>query len=249
MSIRSEIEAEIDLASVLEWSTSTTEVVPDAEDIPLSDGGRYLDATMLYADLAASTQLAMSLPPEVCARIAKSFLVAACRVIRFHGGRIRSFDGDRVMGVFVGDSMCTKAARVGLELHYYVDHYIRPRFMGLYPEIAASGLEISHGVGVDVGRVFVVRSGIRRNNDLVWVGRAPNIAAKLAAIRVPDYRTFITGDVLEKLNASVHKAPANHHRFPGRIMWDWHEWEDAPDGYVGRVAASPWWSRRARNED
>lgn len=248
MGIRSEIEAEIDLGVSLEWSTSTTETVPDAEDVPLMDGGRYLDATMLYADLAASTQLAMLLHPEVCARIAKSFLVAACRVIRFHGGRIRSFDGDRVMGVFMGDSMCTKAARVGLELHYYVDHYLRPKFASVYPEIALSGLEISHGVGIDVGRVFAVRSGIRRNNDLVWVGRAPNIAAKLAAIRVADYRTFITDDVLERLNTSVHKAPPDHSSRAGEIMWDWHEWVEAPKAYAGRIAASAWWSRRARVE-
>ena len=36
-------------------------------------------------------------------------------------------------------------------------------------------------VGIDTSELFVARTGIRRANDLVWVGRAANHAAKLSA--------------------------------------------------------------------
>jgi hypothetical protein len=41
---------------------------------------------------------------------------------------------------------------------------------------------------------------VRGNNDLVSVGRSPNVAAKLSDIRNSPYRTYITAEVYNKLN-------------------------------------------------
>jgi hypothetical protein len=46
-------------------------------------------------------------------------------------------------------------------------------------------------------------TGIRNSNDLVWVGRAPNIAAKLSSFREAGFASYITADVFAKLNDSA----------------------------------------------
>ena len=71
-------------------------------------------ATMLYADLADSTALAMW-DRRVAARVCKAFLAFASRLIRASDGEVRSFDGDRVMGVFIGKTKNTSAVKCALK--------------------------------------------------------------------------------------------------------------------------------------
>ena len=71
---------------------------------------------------------------------------------------------------------------------------------------------------------------MRNDNDLVWVGRAPNVAAKLSGIREGNYPTFITGDVYDKLMADVKVTN-------GRNMWEERSWKNQP---VSRVFRSSW---------
>src|SRR5947209_12732705 len=107
------------------------------------------------------------------------------------------------MGIFVGDSKNTSAARCGLKINWAFHNSLKPKLEKKYEILKSETYSLAHCVGIDTGEILVVRSGIRNNNDLVWVGRAPNIAAKLSQLRVPPYYTFITEDVYLQLNQMV----------------------------------------------
>ncbi len=64
--------------------------------------------------------------------------------------------------------------------------------------IGQSEFEISHCTGIDKGSVLAVKAGHSGSNDLIWVGRAANLAAKLSDIREEGYLTFITDDAYRK---------------------------------------------------
>src|SRR5437763_4378013 len=85
------------------WTRRDGEVIPESEDVQLGNDCVDFEATFLYADLADSTELAIQ-DKSVAAEIVKSYLMGTTRIIRHVGGEIRSFDGDRVMGVFLGKS-------------------------------------------------------------------------------------------------------------------------------------------------
>ena len=85
------------------WSIRDGQVVPEPEDLGLGNDAVRLAATVLFADLADSTELAMY-DRRVAAKLFKTFLAISSHIIRLRGGEIRSFDGDRVMAVFLGDS-------------------------------------------------------------------------------------------------------------------------------------------------
>lgn len=214
------------------WDIRDARVVPENEEVALSGGGARLAATVLYADLAASTDLATSLEDRAAAKIFKLFLAMSTRVIRHNGGEIRSFDGDRVMGVFVGDHKNSTAARCALQVNWGFLNIVRPRVEAHYPRVQEKGLKLAHCAGIDSGTVLAVRTGIRRNNDLIWVGRAPNIAAKLSGIRDSPYHTFITGAVYDSLAKEV-KISGD-----GRAMWEERVWKAMPS--ASRVYRSHW---------
>lgn len=238
MGLKEDIEAEVSSVVAIRWNERDSATVPAAEDVALGAGAVNIDAAMLYADLAESTRIAMSLPPWLAAEIAKAFLATSCRIIRYHDGHIRSFDGDRVMGVFVGSDSCIRAAKAALQINWTVVNVLRPVFHR-YSTFANSGITIRHGVGIDVGQVFVARTGIRRNNDLVWVGRAPNVAAKLASIRDGDYSTYITEDVFMKLDDWTYYKDGNSGP-DGQIMWEQWRWPEVPVGMYEMIYRSAW---------
>jgi class 3 adenylate cyclase len=201
------------------WDKRTGRVVPSSTDVALAGGAVELEATMLYADLANSSKMAKELDRRVAAKILKSFLATTSRLVRSHGGTIVSFDGDRILGVFVGDTKNTNAARCALNINYVVKEIIRPKFEAKYESVRDASFKIEHGCGLDTGTVLAVRAGARGDNDLIWIGRAPNLAAKLSDLRESPYHTFIT--------ASVYNTMHDSSKFGGdakKNMWESRSW-------------------------
>ena len=223
-----EILAEVMRVFASKWETREGQKVPDTEDIALGNDGVRLDATVMYADLTDSTGLVIRYRHTFSAEIYKAYLTAACRAIRLNGGEITAFDGDRVMAVFIGTSKNTSAAKAALQLNYLVGE-INQLMTRVY---ADTTFRIAHTVGIDTGSLLVARTGIRDSNDLVWVGRCANYAAKLCELGDQDYPTFITEDVFDKLHSSS-KSGGN----PLRPMWYKTYWSERQIV----VYKSNWW--------
>lgn len=198
------------------WKVRDGRVVPDPEDVQLGNDALKLSAAVLYADLARSTELVDSYSASFAAEVYKVYLRCASKIIRSEGGYVTAFDGDRVMGVFVGDTKNTLATRAALKINFAVQNIVNPALATQYPHV---GYSVSHAVGIDTSELFVARTGLRGSNDLVWAGRAANYAAKLCSLRNGSFATWITGDVYGRINDEV-KISA------GRAMWEARTWTE-----------------------
>jgi adenylate cyclase len=178
-------------------------VVPESSDVALRDGAVKIEATFLYADLAGSAKLSKACPWSTTAKIIRAFLDCATRLIIKHGGVVRSFDGDRVMGIFIGNNKNSAASICGREIHWAVRNIIQARAEKKFQSIRNNNIQIRHGVGIDVGEVHAVRSGIRDNNDLIWIGKAASFSAKLSDIRNAPYHTYISSRSYNALNEAA----------------------------------------------
>ena len=208
MSLGDDLNSEVKKILKESWTTREGRVVPDPEDLGLGNDAVLLDGTVLYADLNGSTNLVESKKPEFAAEVYKCFLTCAARVIRAEGGEITAYDGDRIMAVYLGDSKNSDAARTALRINYSVNKIINPAIKNQYPGTSYS---VTHVVGIDTSNLFVARIGVRGDNDLVWVGRAANYAAKLSdGAGAPSQ---ITADVYDKLNN------ASKYGKDGQNMW------------------------------
>lgn len=181
------------------WDKRKGTTVPSSENVALNGGAVELDATYLYADMANSSKIANTFDRRIAAKILKSFLSTITRLIRKYGGTVISFDGDRVLGVFVGGQKNSSAVKCALQIKYVVDQIIKPKFCNKYDGVKNATFSISHGVGIDTGTVLIVRAGARGANDLISIGRGPNLAAKLSDVRQASYKTFISSTVYNSL--------------------------------------------------
>jgi class 3 adenylate cyclase len=217
MATAKEVRDEVAAIFATRWEKRDAKVIPHSDSVKLGNDAVELQGTVLYADLADSTELVNNFKPTFAAEIYKAYLVTACRVIGDNGGEITAFDGDRVMAVFFGDSKNSSAARCALKINGAVKNIVNPALKAQYPN---TSFQIQQSVGIDTSPLFVAKTGIRGSNDLVWVGRAANYAAKLSAVRRSGYGSFITEDVFKNLNDASKYGGQNR-----QVMWDKVMWE------------------------
>jgi class 3 adenylate cyclase len=226
MSLKDDLTSEVKKIFRDQWSTRDGYVVPESDDLKLENDAVILDATVLYSDMADSTPLVDNYKSHFAAEIYKTFLHCAAKIIRSEGGEITAYDGDRVMAVFLGDSKNACATRAGMKINYARIKIINPTLEEQYPKYT---YRLKHVVGIDTSSLFVARTGIRGSNDLVWVGRAANHAAKLSSLS-SDFPTRITKEVYDDLPSSVRESE-------GKSMWEKVTWND-----MGRtIYRSTWW--------
>ncbi|MBB3676224.1 adenylate/guanylate cyclase domain-containing protein [Modestobacter versicolor] len=198
------------------YTVRTGRAVPTDETITSSQA-MELDATYLYADLADSSGLAQKVDPLDAARVMRAYVNIAVKIIRRGDGHIRSFDGDRVMGIFVGDNKETRAGRAALALNHYVN-VMSAWVPDKLPSVKAAGWQLKHGVGIDTGKALIIRAGIRNNADIVSIGRAPNVAAKLSDIR-DGHALHATEEAYTPMNWDVSYLEALGSNGPYTEMW------------------------------
>jgi len=227
MGLKDDLAEEVKKIFRERWTTRDGEKVPEAADLKLANDAVKLQGTVLYADLAESTALVDSYKACFAAEIYKAYLHCAAKIIRSEGGEITAYDGDRIMAVFIGDLKNTSAVRSALKINHARVKIVNPALKNQY---TTTTYQIRHAVGIDTSTLFIARTGIRGSNDLVWVGRAANYAAKLSSLSA-EYPSRITEDVYNRMLQSAKTSD------DGRNMWEPATWRDMNDM---RIYRSTW---------
>jgi len=229
MALRDELKEYVETTLRSQWKIRDGNVVPDPESVTLENTAVRLEhATVLYADLASSTRMVDGYKWHFSGEVYKTYLYCASRIIRNEGGEITAYDGDRVMGIFIGDSQSSSAAKCALKINFAVKQIINPAIRAQYP---SSDFSIAQCVGIDTSEVHAARTGVRGDNDLVWIGRAPNYAAKLTELSATA-PSWITETTFTRLSNDAKYGK------DGQPMWEKRLWTSMDNKPVYR---STWW--------
>ncbi len=228
MSLKDDLTAEVKSIFSQQWDVQKTENVPAPENLRLnSNHAKDLEyATVFYADLDGSTSMVDSFKWEFSAEIYKTFLRCASQVIRSEDGVITAYDGDRVMAVFSGALRNTRAVRCAMKVNYAVTQIIQPSLRTQY----STDFVLKHVVGIDTSQLRTSRIGVRGDNDLVWIGRAANYAAKLTGLS--GKATWITKAIYDNMNNEVKLTN-------GVNMWEARRWTSMSDMEI--YCSTYWW--------
>lgn len=216
MGFKEELSAEVRAIFLGSWDVQEANKVPAPQDLRLNQNhAKRLDqAVVMYADLEGSTDMVDNYPASFAAEVYKSYLHCASQIIKRNSGTITAYDGDRVMAVFYDGALNTNAVAAALELNYAVEQIIRPAYA-----FYGNGFQLRHVVGIDRSELHAARVGVRVDNDVVWVGKAANHAAKLCSFS--EKPIWIT--------KAVYDAMLDDTRFSTRVstglnMWQRRSW-------------------------
>lgn len=192
------------------WRVRSAHDVPSIKDLTLNGNeAAEFEGTVLYADMDGSTDMVRGYKNWFAAEMYKIYLQTVSEVIRNEGGAITAYDGDRVMAIFEGGAKNTTAARTGMKIVFAIRE-LNGIIAKHYPN---TQFRLKHNIGVDTSMLFAVRAGVRGANDIVWVGEAANVAAKLTSVNDENYPLYITKKVFDSLNNSVVESNT------GKMMW------------------------------
>lgn len=198
MTLESDLSAKVYSFAKDEWEITPGRVVPDATALPFSNSAKSLSACFLYADLSDSTGMVKRTIPRLAAEYYKAFLHCASKLIEANNGTIEAYDGDRVMGVFLGEKKEVNAVVAAFQLKRAMQNIVNPTFTRVYGDLHKP---LKYTVGIDTGDVLACKAGVRGTSELVWIGPAANYAAKLNSFSGLDhtYPTRVTAAVHAKL--------------------------------------------------
>lgn len=124
------------------------------------------------------------------------------------------------MGIFISKSQRNDAVSCALKINYAVKRYVQPELNKHW----STNYKVRHVVGIDTSEIHAARTGVRGDNDLVWVGNAANLAAKLTNLSA-DSPTWITKRVHDYLRAAQ-KEGADGEDIWRKWRWSQHNNEE-----------------------
>jgi len=222
MATKAEIIQEIDDIFSGNYQITQGTAIPDVDDIQLGNYGRELDLAMMFIDIKESTKIVDRFRRTTAAKMYKAFLWGVAKIARMNDGELRSFNGDGVLIAFIGDYKRTNAVKAALQMTWFCRKILRPKIETYFQNNnILQDIEFDFGIGIDVGKVLVVRGGIRgeNNNDLVWVGNATNYAVKLSDLSVDGYHIYISEDVYNNMD-----KPSKFGGTHNQNMWEPRSW-------------------------
>ncbi len=162
------------------------EVARRAIDADESFSGDERDVTVLFVDLAQSTQLAATREPHEVAEVLNDFFRIVVDEVDAHHGLINKFQGDAALAVFGAPLRIDDPATAGLATARSLRNELRR-------------LPVDFGIGVSAGPVFAGNIGGQNRYEYTVVGDAVNEAARLADL-AKDYesRVLCSGAAIQR---------------------------------------------------
>lgn len=196
------------------YDVTNTRGVPMPEDIGLGAKAHSFEATSLFVDLRQSSAITNAFRRQTAAKMLKAYFEGTVRIIKMNGGEVRSFNGDGMLALFIGPAQADQAVKAAMQMKWFVRQVLQPQFNGLFTAAAKRGtrLDFSTGCGIDSGIVYAVRVGMKGTNDIAWVGRGTNTAAKLSNLLHHPRSIGVTGVVYDQLSEQCLNSN-------GKAMW------------------------------
>ncbi|MFZ1178025.1 MAG: adenylate/guanylate cyclase domain-containing protein [Mycobacterium sp.] len=174
-----------------------TDVAHRAVKEGASLSGDVVEAAVLFIDLADSTQLAESLPPQEVAEVLNDFFRIVVNAVDEHHGLINKFAGDAALAVFGAPLPTSEPASAALATARALGTKLRRLPV------------VDFGIGVSAGRVFAGNIGAENRYEYTVIGDAVNEAARLADLaKTADRRILCSAAAIERADEAerVHWA-------------------------------------------
>lgn len=212
MALEDEVWREVHEIFDADLDVADGRTIPDLADIPFGNRGKQIRLTALFVDIRKSTELVDTLGVLRAAKIYKAYLRGVSKIVRDRGGELLSFNGDGMVAGFVGENAANTAVLTGFNLNWLCNRVLKPRIDETLGHLN-SPMRFNWGVGIDDGKVVVIKGGMRgdANSDLVWAGTPVNHAVKICAQASYPYTMYIAGEVYQQLAQQLRTDTTQHY--------------------------------------
>jgi len=157
---------------------ATKEVADELLKSGFSLGGKYVNASVLFADIRSYTTYAEKEDPTEIIELLNDYFALMFDAIASYHGTLNQMAGDGLMAIFGApihrDDHCQQAVRAALEMIELLEGFNQER-------AALNKTQIKIGIGIASGRVIAGYTGTQYRATYTCVGDTVNLAARLEA--------------------------------------------------------------------
>ncbi len=193
---------------------ATSEVAQDLEQSGFSLGGKYVEATAMFADIRGFTGIAESQSPEDTIELLNTYYTLMFEAISGHSGVVNQIVGDGLMAIFGAPiahaQHCEQAVRAALEMIEMIELFNTDQ--------AAQGkVQIRIGIGIASGQVIAGYTGTTRRATYTCVGDTVNLAARLEAhTKIVGQPILIDKATQQSLSQAIQTEAQGEHQLKGK---------------------------------
>jgi class 3 adenylate cyclase len=181
---------------------------------PLQLGGDVEDACAFFCDLRGFSKLAAVLPPTLMSHILNEYVNLVVQMVRAHGGRPVSFQGDGVFALFeenrTSGDFGSNAVHAALE---FLERFELLR--DKWNKEGVSHLEV--GVGIACGPMMVGLVGTKDHMKPDAIGDPVNIAARLQGLsEETGHAILISKSVHDRIRTTIPTLYCGSYKVRGR---------------------------------
>ncbi|HEY3473566.1 MAG TPA: adenylate/guanylate cyclase domain-containing protein [Anaerolineales bacterium] len=193
---------------------ATKEVADELLKTGFSLGGKFVDASIMFADIRSYTTYAEKEDPaEIIELLNDYFALMFDAVVSYHG-TINQMAGDGFMAVFGApihrDDHCEQAVRAALEMVELVQGFN-------IEQAARNKAQIKMGIGIASGRVIAGYTGTQHRATYTCVGDTVNLASRIEShTKVVNHPILIDQHTYEQLPDDIEAEPLGPILFRGK---------------------------------
>ncbi|HQX16838.1 MAG TPA: adenylate/guanylate cyclase domain-containing response regulator [Anaerolineales bacterium] len=155
---------------------ATPEVAEQLLREGFSLGGKYVTASVMFADIRSFTSLSEKQEPTETIELLNNYFALMFDAITGNHGMVNQMEGDGMMAIFgapvIEEHHCNHAARAALEMIDLLNAFNEQR------AVQGKG-QIKIGIGIATGRVIAGYTGTQHRATYTCVGDTVNIAARI----------------------------------------------------------------------
>jgi adenylate cyclase len=155
---------------------ATKEVADELLKTGFSLGGKYVNATVMFADIRSFTAIGEKQDPSATIELLNNYFALMFEAIVGHNGTVNQLEGDGLMAIFGApiphDGHREHAVRASLEMIELLKGFN-------VEQAARNKIQIEIGIGIATGRVIAGYTGTQYRATYTCVGDTVNIAARI----------------------------------------------------------------------
>jgi adenylate cyclase len=180
---------------------ATPEVAEELMKSGFTLGGKYVEATAMFADIRGFTSIAESQGPVDTIELLNNYFALMFDAIAGHGGTLNQMVGDGLMAVFgapiPSNDHCDRAVRAAREM---VENLAAFNI----EQSAMNKAQVHVGIGIASGEMIAGYTGTQHRATYTCVGDTVNLAARIEAYtKVVDYPILIDENTQKSLRDTV----------------------------------------------
>ena len=174
--------------------------------------GERKQVTVLFCDLANSTEIAEPLDPEEYRELLDRYLAIVMGEIERHGGGVNQLAGDGLMALFgapiASEDAPERAVSAALAIQTALGRFSDGR-------LASRGIELEARVGIHTGLAVVGTVGTDAKMDYTAIGDTTNLASRLESLAQPG-TILVSADTHRLLEGRFRAEPVGPFEIKGK---------------------------------